>query len=412
MNIRVVYHKLLGKQFDPISLIAVYSEILNKLYFLGFAYTLAYAHSVYLEWGKADLTNCYLSFSQLIISLCLVGISFFYRTVNANITKLVRILFFSLVLVEIETGFHDPTIPYFDPRNWLTIIALIGSNSFFYPGLVWQFMIEWTVVFCIYLIRVFIQNDSLIPDETWREMSTIVPLFLVSFFLNHWWFQTRYIAAYRGMLLEEKRRTFFQDIHDSLGSKLTDLVLLCQTLESNAAETSTAVIHKIKELSSDALESLRNQVKEEDQREILQESLIHGLQLLVKKRYKMLGREIVIQSETLKDRMIPIKEPETAHHLLQIFKEISTNDLRHGSGKTICRLEESENSISIDFVTEFKETNPQPPNVNIALPESFWNIGIGEKGIEQRIQFLNGQLEINPSPYRIKMQIPKTLFQL
>lgn len=412
MNIRVVYHKLLGKQFDPISLIAVYSEILNKLYFLGFAYTLAYAHSVYLEWGKADLTNCYLSFSQLIISLCLVGISFFYRTVNANITKLVRILFFSLVLVEIETGFHDPTIPYFDPRNWLTIIALIGSNSFFYPGLVWQFMIEWTVVFCIYLIRVFIQNDSLIPDETWREMSTIVPLFLVSFFLNHWWFQTRYIAAYRGMLLEEKRRTFFQDIHDSLGSKLTDLVLLCQTLESNAAETSTAVIHKIKELSSDALESLRNQVKEEDQREILQESLIHGLQLLVKKRYKMLGREIVIQSETLKDRMIPIKEPETAHHLLQIFKEISTNDLRHGSGKTICRLEESENSISIDFVTEFKETNPQLPNVNIALPESFWNIGIGEKGIEQRIQFLNGQLEINPSPYRIKMQIPKTLFQL
>lgn len=412
MNIRVVYHKLLGKQFDPISLIAVYSEILNKLYFLGFAYTLAYAHSVYLEWGKADLTNCYLSFSQLIISLCLVGISFFYRTVNANITKLVRILFFSLVLVEIETGFHDPTIPYFDPRNWLTIIALIGSNSFFYPGLVWQFMIEWTVVFCIYLIRVFIQNDSLIPDETWREMSTIVPLFLVSFFLNHWWFQTRYIAAYRGMLLEEKRRTFFQDIHDSLGSNLTDLVLLCQTLESNAAETSTAVIHKIKELSSDALESLRNQVKEEDQREILQESLIHGLQLLVKKRYKMLGREIVIQSETLKDRMIPIKEPETAHHLLQIFKEISTNDLRHGSGKTICRLEESENSISIDFVTEYKETNPQPPNVNIALPESFWNIGIGEKGIEQRIQFLNGQLEINPSPYRIKMQIPKTLFQL
>ncbi|MCW7463929.1 sensor histidine kinase [Leptospira limi] len=412
MNIRVFYHKLLGKQFDPISLIAVYSEILNKLYFLGFAYTLAYAHSVYLEWGKVDLTNCYLSFSQLIISLCLIGISFFYRTVNTSITNLVRILFLSLVLVEIETGFHDPTIPYFDPRNWLTIIALIGSNSFFYPGLVWQFIFEWTLVFCFYLIRVFIQNDSLIPEETWREMSTIVPLFLVSFFLNHWWFQTRYIAAYRGMLLEEKRRTFFQDIHDSLGSKLTDLVLLCQTLESNSVETSTAVIHKIKELSSDALESLRNQVKEEDQRVILQESLVDGLQLLVKKRYKMLGREILIQSESLKERLISIKEPEAAHHLLQIFNEISTNDLRHGSGKTICRLEETENFISFDFATENKVTNPQSPNVNIANPESFLDLGIGEKGIEQRIQFLNGQLEISPSPYRIKMQIPKSLFLL
>ncbi|MCG6149596.1 histidine kinase [Leptospira levettii] len=412
MNIRVFYHKLLGKQFDPISLIAVYSEILNKLYFLGFAYTLAYAHSVYLEWGKVDLTNCYLSFSQLIISLSLVGISLFYRTVNANITKLVRILFFSLVLIEIETGFHDPSIPYFDPRNWLTIIALIGTNSFFYPGLVWQFIFEWTLVFFIYLLRVFIQNDSLIPEETWREMSTTVPLFLVSFFLNHWWFQTRYIAAYRGMLLEEKRRTFFQDIHDSLGSKLTDLVLLCQTLESHSVETTTVLIHKIKELSSDALESLRNQVKEEDQREILQESLIDGLQLLVKKRYKMLGREILIQSETLMDRLVSIKEPETAHHILQIFKEISTNDLRHGSGKTICCLEETENSISIEFATENKKTQAESPNLNIGNPESFWNLGIGEKGIEQRIQFLNGQLEIHPSPYSIKMEIPKTLFLL
>ncbi|XDD48521.1 sensor histidine kinase [Leptospira sp. WS39.C2] len=407
MNLRAFFQKLLGKQFDPISLVAVYSEILNKLYLLGFAYTLAYSQSVYLEWDKEDPTNCILSFAQLIISLFLVSISFFHRNVNVSITKLVRFLFFILVLIEIETGFHDPNIPYFDPRNWLTIIALIGTNSFFYPGLVWQFILEWTIVFCIYLVRVFVQNNSMIPEETWREMSTTVPLFLVSFFLNHWWFQTRYIAAYRGMLLEEKRRTFFQDIHDSLGSKLTDLVLLCQTLETNSESPSASQIQKIKELSKDSLESLRNQVKEEDHREILQESLLDGLHLFVKKRYKMLGREIVILSDSFQDRLISIKEPETAHHLLQIFKEISTNDLRHGKGKTICRLDETFDSISIVFEQEINETKMHTPIENSKWIEP----GLGEKGIEQRIQFLHGSLEIIPHPYRIKIRLPKTLFQ-
>lgn len=87
--------KIFGREYDPISLIAVYSEILNKLYLLGFAYTLAYAQSVYLEWGKEDLINCYLSFVQLLISLFLVGISFWYQNTNGFISKLVRFSFFS-----------------------------------------------------------------------------------------------------------------------------------------------------------------------------------------------------------------------------------------------------------------------------------------------------------------------------
>ncbi|TGL09398.1 histidine kinase [Leptospira bouyouniensis] len=406
-----ILQKLFGTEFDPISLVAVYSEILNKLYLLGFAYTLAYAHSVYLEWGKDDLTNCYLSFVQLLLSLGLVSLSLFYRNVNPTITRLVRLVFFVLVIVEIETGFHDSNIPYFDPRNWLTIIALIGTSSFFYPGLVWQFILEWTIVFFVYLVRVQIQNEGTIPIETWREMSTTVPLFLVAFFLNHWWFQTRYIAAYRGMLLDEKRRTFFQDIHDSLGSKLTDLILLSQSMEQNPKSFSTLQILKLKELSESALQSLRSQVQEEDQREILQESLIDGIHLLVKRRYKMIGREISILQDSMDENtIIQIKEPESAHHLLQILKEITTNDLRHGYGKTICEVSTKNDQIQINFYPETIRTNLSVRMENEKRKKNLTEVGLGEKGIHQRIQFLQGDLEIIPSPYQIKMQFPKSLF--
>lgn len=405
--------KILGREYDPISLIAVYSEILNKLYLLGFAYTLAYAQSVYLEWGKEDLINCYLSFVQLLISLFLVGISFWYRNTNGFISKLVRFSFFFLVLVEIETGFHDPIIPYFDPRNWLTIIALIGTTCFFYPGLVWQFILEWTVVFFLYVTRVAFNNEGSIPEETWREMSTTVPLFLVAFFLNHWWFQTRYIAAYRGMLLEEKRRTFFQDIHDSLGSKLTDLYLLSQNLEQNPTQVGSPQIQKIKELSSDALQSLRNQVKEEDHREILQESLVDGIHLLVKKRYKSLGRDISIVLDSLEtDKLIQIKEPEHAHHILQILKEITTNDLRHGFGKTTCQVMVTGDNLTINFISEVPtnlqtkqslEQNPKPSSLEF---------GLGIKGIEQRVIFLQGKVNFIDFPFQILIKLPKSIFSL
>lgn len=413
-----ILQKWFRDSYDPISLVAVYSEILNKLYLLGFAYTFAYAQSVYLEWGKEDLTNCYLSSIQLVLSLGLVGISFLYQNVTQTITRLVRFSFFLIVIVEMETGFRDPNIPYFDPRNWLTIIALIGTSLFFYPGLVWQFIMEWSLVFVMYLVRVFSRHGSSLPLETWKEMSTIVPLFMVSFFLNHWWFQTRYIAAYRGMLLEQKRRTFFQDIHDSLGSKLTDLFLLSQSMEQNPNQVTVAQIQKTKELASEALQSLRRQVKEEDEREILQESLIDGIHLLVKKRYKHLGREISIQLSSIDREMnIQIKEPEHAHHLLQILKEITTNDLRHGHGKTICYVALTDACLIIHFYPEanfetmsFLERASRQSKCDFNPSNDPMDGGLGVKGIEERIRLLQGEVKFVHSPFQILITLPKSLF--
>ncbi|TGK54487.1 histidine kinase [Leptospira kanakyensis] len=404
-----------GIPLEPISLLAVYSEIISKLYFLGFAYCLAYIQSVYLEWNAPDQTNCILSAIQLVLSVILVSTSFFFRRFFGFAPIIVRLTFFLLVLVEIETGFHDPSIPYFDPRNWLTITALLATSSFFYPGLVWQYILEWSVVLLIYIIRVYFANQTVIPLETWREMSTIFPLFLVAFFLNHWWFRTRYIAAYRGMLLEEKRRTFFQDIHDSLGSQLTDLVILTQKLEKTPKEITEIQLQKLKQLSESALQSLRTQVQEEDQRELFQESLLDGLKLSIKKRYKLAGRNVNLEwVGSAEDPIIKIKDPEMAHHILQIFKEITTNDLRYGEGISTWKIERMLDHLQFRFFTEPKgiENPEKKSKTQNQQEENVFILGIGERGLYQRIKTLGGEIKITEFPYQIDMKLPLGVFDL
>ncbi|MCW7470831.1 sensor histidine kinase [Leptospira kanakyensis] len=404
-----------GIPLEPISLLAVYSEIISKLYFLGFAYCLAYIQSVYLEWNAPDQTNCILSAIQLVLSIILVSTSFFFRRFFGFAPIIVRLTFFLLVLVEIETGFHDPSIPYFDPRNWLTITALLATSSFFYPGLVWQYILEWSVVLLIYIIRVYFANQTVIPLETWREMSTIFPLFLVAFFLNHWWFRTRYIAAYRGMLLEEKRRTFFQDIHDSLGSQLTDLVILTQKMEKTPKEITEIQLQKLKQLSESALQSLRTQVQEEDQRELFQESLLDGLKLSIKKRYKLAGRNVNLEwVGSAEDPIIKIKDPEMAHHILQIFKEITTNDLRYGEGISTWKIERLLDHLQFRFFTEPKgiENPEKKSKIQNQQEQNVFIIGIGERGLYQRIKTLGGEIKITEFPYQIDMKLPLGVFDL
>ncbi|EMY70183.1 sensor histidine kinase [Leptospira vanthielii] len=413
-----VFHRLFvffrGNPLDPISLLAVYSEIISKLYFLGFAYCLAYIQSVYMEWNAPDPTNCILSGIELVLSILLVCTSFFYRRIFRIAPILVRLTFFLLVLVEMETGFHDPTIPYFDPRNWLTITALMATSSFFYPGLVWQYILEWSLVLLIYFGRVYLANESVIPEETWRETSTIFPLFLIAFFLNHWWFRTRYIAAYRGMLLEEKRRTFFQDIHDSLGSQLTDLVLLSQSMEKTPSGITEIQLKKLKQLSESALQSLRTQVQEEDQRDLFQESLLDGLKLLIKKRYKLVGRNIELEWNSIEeDTIIKVPDPEVAHHIIQIFKEITTNDLRHGTGTSSWLIERTNEHLLFQFISEIQKVlEGQEGSKLTTFKEDFVESGIGERGLQQRIKTLNGEITILESPYQIKMKLPIGLFDL
>lgn len=404
--IKSVLQKLQGKPLEQISLSAVYAEILSKVYILGIAFTVAYFQSVYIEWGLKNPVNLILSAAELFIAITILFISFFYKKIFFYAPVLIRVLFFLLVLIEIETGFHDPLIPFFDPKNWLTIIALVWVCSFFYPGNVWQFVTEWSVILFYYFVRVYFENNYQIPSETWRESTTIIPLFIVCFFLNHWWFKTRYVAAYRGILLDEQKKSLFQDMHDSLGSNLTDISLLAKKFESHPHEITSDQLSKLKLLSEDALRALRSQLHEEDQKEILRVSFLDGLRLILKKRYKNVGRNVNFEWDPKwNETSIRLLDKEAIHNLFMIFSEITTNDLKFSKGVSTWKL-----SIEPQ-VFWFHFSSGQQDSLGKEKQEVEWGEGMGETSMRSRAELLGGSLSITKNPYSIQLIIPTNLFE-
>ncbi|MDF3819904.1 histidine kinase [Leptospira sp. 96542] len=391
---------------EPISIYAVYSEILSKLYILGIAFGFAYLQSVYLEWGFHNPVNFFLSLFQSIVAICLLFISIFYRRIFTWAPPLVRVLYFILVLLEIETGFHDPNIVYFDPRNWLTIIAIMWVCSFFYPGRVWQFVTEWSILFFFYLTRVHYENGGSIPNETWREMTTIVPLFFVCFFLHHWWFRTRYTSAYRGILLGEKKKSFMQDTHDSIGSHLTEIMMITKKMESSPKPDLMEDLKKLRQISDNALSQLRSQLVEDDQKEILRTSFLKGLRILLKQRYKLAGRNIKFQWDQKwnETNIRLVDNNEIIHNLFMLFSEVTSSDLKYGQGTSILKLSIERESIWFHFSSLGNDGSKT---------DHFFQEGdgMGETILISRVESLGGKLSISKLPYTIQIILPPKWFE-
>ena len=235
-------------------------------------------------------------------------------------------------------------------------------------------------------------------------MTTIIPLFFVCFFLNHWWFRTRYIAAYRGVLLNERKKSFFQDVHDSLGSHLTEILLLTRKLETNAPIESLEDFKKLKNTSEEAMGLLRSQLHEEDQKEILRTSFLDGIRLLLKKRYKFAGRNIKFQwDEKWNEINIRLTDKEIVKNLYFIFSEITTNDLKYGKGTSVWKLSIEPKSFWFHFST----TGNDDLDAEIIFPDGD---DLHENNLISKVESIGGTLSISKNPYTIQMIVPARWF--
>ncbi|WCL49098.1 hypothetical protein [Leptospira sp. GIMC2001] len=355
------------------ALLSVYYDSASRIVYPGVVFILAYLQSVFLEWGNQSSPNFTISLLQLILSIGLVCISFFYKK-NLSVSIIgIHIVMIGIALLEIESGFHDPEFSFNDARNWLAIIALLGVWSFTYPGKVSRFVLIWTAILLYYLIRIIIEHDMTLPINTLKDMSTIFPLFVFFFFINNWWFGMGYLAAYRGILLEEKNLNFLRDIHDNVGSQLTDLSLYCKQLKEKDGISSDKII-KIQIYADKALANLRRQVHERDEEEILKKSFLDGIRIILLRRYSESGRNVRFQiDENSKSKLSAPFISEFVDDLKSVVNEISSNDLRYGSGSTIWRFASNQNSVDLVVFSKTME--------NMLREVS----GIGEKNIISRL---------------------------
>lgn len=404
-NIRDWYRKKfhqLSQPMDRTALSLLYQDIIHKMPFFGIFLWIAYTPSVMLEYFDANWINFWISFCQVLVSIVVGSVYWIHKKSENWAFYVSTVAMVAIALLEIESSFHDPHNSWLDARNYLAFIALLGVWTFFYPGPVGKFIKIWMVLFLIFLLRVGWETDFTIPWNFLKDMTTIIPLTILFFFLNYWWFQIRYLAAYRGVLLEAKSMNLVRDIHDNVGSYLTDLMISIENAKKKGA-SDRATWEKIEAIAKKATRNLRKEVHDRDDDQILESCFVDGIRLVLHRRYQNSGRAVRFSVQDPRNEKDAFQVPEDwLSHWKSLFLEISNNDLKYGFGTAHWYFDFTE--IDALVLTFQAHTNDDP-----AVDR---HLGLGNRSIQQRLDQINARYQMDILP--IDSTDPNTakLFQL
>lgn len=178
------------------------------------------------------------------------------------------------------------------------------------------------------------------------------------------------------MIIEERER-IARDLHDTLGQKLSliglksDLVGKLMLTDSTLA---TAELQEIRTTASSALNEVRELVSNMRFKK-LDEEIIRVKQIL-----KSAAIDLTITSQTTQLKASPVIE----NVLSMCLKEAVTNTVKHSQASNChIELEETAHQISLQISDD-----------GIGMPEKINLRGNGLNGMRERLDFVNGDLEI------------------
>jgi signal transduction histidine kinase len=197
------------------------------------------------------------------------------------------------------------------------------------------------------------------------------------------------LSAYLQEVREEERKNIAREIHDELGQSLTTMKLELSLLREEVLNDATAATRRIqilKDMVDGTIQSVKQIITK------LRPGLLDDLGLAAAIEWQsgefQMRTGIVCQVRT-NDEEKEIN-PEISTALFRIFQEALTNVTRHsGATRVTVDLEHPEDAIELrvhDNGRGITEKECQDP-------KSFGLIGIRE-----RVQHLNGRLEINGEP--------------
>jgi hypothetical protein len=334
-------------KYDSATVKTVFYNTSERIYYLGIILCLAYGQSIFLEIGKEDPTNLYISLLQLFFSLFIFGIrpAFGYSENLGRI--LTEILMIAIAILEIESGFQDPDSDFHNPRNWLSLVALLVVWCFLFPGYPYKFILYWLGILSFYLGRVMIQSDMNFPEESWQDLSTIFPLFCFFFLIHNWWFRIRYLAVYRGHLLDEKNHSLLRGVKERIGNQLEDLINLLELSQKTSSWEKND--QRMIRIAKDILHILQNEVLEEEVDLIFRESFLRGMQAYLGQTYSQSERNIRFLLDDRFPDLELLKISEEEIYLWKIlFQELALIDLKYCDGLTIWKVSRSGNLLILE----------------------------------------------------------------
>lgn len=179
------------------------------------------------------------------------------------------------------------------------------------------------------------------------------------------------------LIIHEERQRIARDLHDTLGQKLSMIGLksdLAARLVEKNPQQAILEIKDIRQTASVALKEVRELVA--DMRAVrIEEELFRVEQILraAEIEFKLVGNPKTIHMSVLFENVISM-----------CLKEAVTNIVKHSKASTcIVTIEQNENELMLSVKDN-----------GIGFEETVSLVGSGLKGMQERVEFLNGTVEI------------------
>lgn len=186
----------------------------------------------------------------------------------------------------------------------------------------------------------------------------------------------------------EERTRIARDIHDSVGHKLTALLLNIQVLKMSQ-ELENVQLDQLKRLAEESLAETRHAVKE------LDKSTLQGVASIVHLIKKLESESHMNVSFTVKQRVLSLTLSNTQSvALYRAIQEGFTNAMRHGSSREL--------AITL-MLSPVGDLSFQIKN-SIAPDAPPFQEGFGLKALKQRIESIRGQVSYLQTPEHFSIE--------
>ncbi len=248
-----------------------------------------------------------------------------------------------------------------------------------------------------YIFRVRGSNN----DGVWNNVGTELHIFISPPYWQTWWFITLtvlflgfviyYLSTirFRNLLSIEKLKSKLSaDLHDNIGSGLTEISILSELAANEIKSSSTDPQHKLNLISEKARMLIDNMSDIVWMVNPHRDSLYHVI-LRLKDSYSDFLSSMEISFGTVNlEKFASVKLPmDYKQNLFLIFKEAINNSIKHSGCKKII-LEANLNKDVLELIMIDDGTGLDPDNIKY---------GNGILNMKSRAKVIGGNLEINSS---------------
>jgi two-component system, NarL family, sensor histidine kinase FusK len=235
----------------------------------------------------------------------------------------------------------------------------------------------WWALYCVLLVVALLYHQVIHNREKETRLSNEA-------LLEEYRKMKRQLLVEEQQARQDERILIGHEIHDSVGHKLTALLLQFEAFRLTAAEKDKETVGKLKELAQESLEETRQAVRSFKQREV---SGLQGVIQLIRK----------LEIESFMKINFSVKHgafaaPLTGEQSFAIFRAVQealTNIMKHSSSREAQVIFEAPGGSIFRFEV-----------INAATHDRYFQEGYGLKAMRERLEKVGGTLEIDYETHR------------